>query len=97
MEGYSELKDSHEIEEVCDALSNSIRVEIVEVLREHHEITVGDLLRELEKRGIRMSHAGIRMHLPKLTFSGIIAMTKIDGKDGVVLKKDVRIFVKEVE
>ena len=97
MEGYGELEDSYEIEEACDALSNHIRVEIIKVLREHHAMTIGDLLRELEKRGMKMSHASIRTHIPKLVFSGLVEMSKIDGKDAVVLKKDVRIFVKEVE
>ena len=97
LKGYSEVEDSYKIEEVCDALSNHIRVEILKVLRENPVITIGDLLRELEKRGFKMSHASIRMHIPKLVFSGLVGKIKIDGKDGVVLKKDIRIYVKEVE
>ena len=96
MEDFIEVKDAYKVGELCDALSNAIRVEILSVLREHKKLTIGDLLRELEKRGLKMSHAGIRMHIPKLVFSGIVEVTKIDGKDGVVLKKDVRIYVKEV-
>ncbi len=97
MEGYKEVEDSYQIGYLCDALSNPIRVEILSILREHNKITIGDLLREMEKRGMKMSHAGIRMHIPKLVFSGIVEMVKIDGKDGIELKKDIRIYMKEVE
>ncbi|GEM_PF-3948244 len=97
MEDYKEIRDIYQIGDLCDALSNPIRVEILSILRDHNKITIGELLREMEKRGMKMSHAGIRMHIPKLVFSGIVEMIKIDGKDGIVLKKDIRIYAKEVE
>ncbi len=97
LQGYEELKDTYGQEEICDALSSTVRIEILKVLREHPEITVGDLLRELEKRGVKMSHSGVRMHIPKLVFSGIVELTKINGRDALILKKDVRVFVKEVK
>ncbi|EDY36447.1 hypothetical protein ABOONEI_437 [Aciduliprofundum boonei T469] len=37
------------------------------------------------------------MHIPKLVFAGIVELTKINGRDALILKKDVRVFVKEVE
>ena len=97
MKEYVELKSPYEIEEVCDALSNHIRVEILNVLREHPRITIGDLIRELEKKGIKMSHASVRTHIPKLVFSGLVEITKIEGKDALILKKDVKVLVREVK
>jgi len=97
LEGYEELKDTYKQEEICDALSSMVRIEILKVMRDNPKITVGDLIRELEKRGLKMSHSGIRMHIPKLVFAGIVELTKINGRDALILKKDVRVFVKEVE
>ncbi len=97
LDDFNEIRDSYIEAEICDALSNTIRVEILSVLREKREISIGDLLRYLEKKGLKLTHAGIRMHIPKLVFTGLVEMIKIDGKDGLKLKKDVRIFVKEVE
>ncbi len=95
---YEEVADPYVVEDVADAISNHIRVMILEVLRKHKAITIGDLIRELEKRySVKMTHGNIRVHLMKMALKGIVEMTKIDGKDAVVLKKDVRIFVKEVE
>ena len=95
---YEEVEDPYIIEDFADAISNHIRVMILEILRKKKSITIGDLLRELEKKySVRMTHGNVRVHLMKMAIKGIVELTKIDGKDGVILKKDIRIFVKEVE
>ena len=95
---YEEVEDPYTVEDVADAISNHIRVMILEILRKKKEITIGDLLRELEKRySVKMTHGNVRVHLMKMAIKGIVELIKIDGKDGVILRKDIRIFVKVVD
>ncbi len=98
MRDYEEVEDPYVVEDVADAISNHIRVMILEILRKRKEMTIGDLLRELERKySVKMTHGNVRVHLMKMAIKGIVELVKIDGKDGVVLKKDIRIYVKEVE
>ena len=96
MLGYEEIKDPYRIEDVADAISHHIRAMILEILRKRKSITIGDLIRELQKKyDVQMTHGNIRVHLMKMAVKGIVELTKIDGKDGVILKKDIKILIKE--
>ena len=95
---YEETENPYEVEKLADAISHHIRYMVMIILREHKTMTIGDLLRELERRyNVKMTHGNIRAHLMKMVVYDIVEITKIDGKDAVALKKDVKIFVKEVE
>lgn len=95
---YDEIENPYEVENLADAISHHIRYMVMVILRKHKAMTIGDLMRELEKKfGVRMTHGNIRAHLMKMVIPGIIEITKMDGKDAVILKKDIKIFVKEVE
>ena len=93
---YEEVTDPYEVEDLADAISHHIRYMILIILRKQKEMSIGDLIRELERRfKIKITHGNIRVHLMKMALLGIVEMTKIGGKDAVVLKKDIKIFLKE--
>ena len=95
---YEEIENPYEVENLADAISHHIRYMVMIILREHKAMTIGDLMRELERKfGVKMTHGNIRAHLMKMVVYDIVEITKIDGKDAVVLKKDVKIFVKEAK
>ena len=95
---YEEIENPYEVEKLADAVSHHIRYMVMIILRKHKVMTIGDLMRELERKfGVKMTHGNIRAHLMKMVVYDIVEITKIEGKDAVVLKKDVKIFVKEVK
>jgi len=95
---YEEVKDPYEVEEIADAISHHIRYMILMVLRKHRSMSIGDLIRELERKfDVKITHGNIRVHLMKMALLGIVDMIKIDGKDAVILKKDIKLYMKEVE
>ncbi len=95
---YEEIEDPYEVEEIADAISHHIRYMILMVLRKNKIISIGDLIRELERKfNVKITHGNIRVHLMKMALLGILELKKIDGYDGVILRKDVKIYVKEVD
>ena len=97
MDDYYEVTDIYQTEVIADGLSHYIRVAIVNVLRDHKKIRIPELLKILKSQKLPVERNSIRPHLYKLMYSGIIDIPRIEGKDYVVLKKDVKILVKEVE
>lgn len=97
MSEYTELDDIYQTEVIADGMSHYIRVAIVRILRDHRKIRIPELLKMLKEQGLPVERNSIRPHLYKLMYAGIIEIPRIEGKDYVMLKKDVKILVKEVE
>ena len=96
MKDYHEIKDIYETEVIADGLSHFIRVAIVQALRKNKIMRIPELLKILKDQGLPVERNSIRPHLYKLMYSGIVEISRIEGKDYVILKKDVKILVKEV-
>jgi DNA-binding transcriptional ArsR family regulator len=97
MKDFREVKDIYEIEVIADGISHFIRVAILQALRKNPKMRVPDLLKNLKAQGLAVERNSIRPHLYKLMYSGIIEISRIEGKDYVILKKDVKILVKDME
>lgn len=94
---YQEIKDMYQVEIIADGLSHYIRVAIMNVLRDNPKLRIPELLKILKDQGLPVERNSIRPHLYKLMYSGLIEISRIEGKDYVILKKDVKILAKEVD
>ena len=96
MNGYEEVKDVYTIEVLADGLSHYIRAAVLQALKKKQKMRIPELLKVLKDQDLPVERNSIRPHLYKLMYSGIIEITRIEGKDYVILKKDVKILVREV-
>ncbi len=71
--------------EVARALEDSIRIAILEILS-NKSCSIVEIVRELEKIGIKKSPNAIRHHVDILKKAGLIELTRLEDVKGGVLK-----------
>jgi predicted enzyme involved in methoxymalonyl-ACP biosynthesis len=82
---------------IFEDLQNQTRYAIYKILEDEKEVKAFNLLKKLEKLGIKSYYGAIMNHLRKMAYnSGVIELTKKEGHYYVKLKKRIKIKVEEL-
>ena len=92
-----EIDDPDETAKVADALSHSVRVEILMILYEdpNHIMSVKYLLEVLKSEGYNITYAAFLPHQKKLLESGLCSLIKGEKLNMLVLNKYPTIMVED--
>jgi len=96
---WREATDPSEASLVCEGLAHPFRIKALQVLREHGgKMKLYDLFKECNKEEEYGQQFGVvKGHVEKMRICGLVDLVKERGKYTVILKKDVKILVKNYE
>ncbi|MDI6811179.1 MAG: hypothetical protein QMD80_05840 [archaeon] len=93
-----EVSDPFEAGEICAGLSHAYRIRVMRVLAElGGKAKLADLIKECGKEPPFFRQFTVaKAHVEKMAIAGIVELRKEEGQYVVDLKKEVRVFVKDI-
>ena len=94
-----EVSDPFEAGEICAGLSHAYRIKVMQVLMQlGGKAKLADLIKECSKDPpfFRQFTVG-KTHIEKMAIAGIVDLKREEGPYVVELKKEVRVFVKDIK
>ena len=94
-----EVSDPFEAGEICAGLSHAYRIKVMQVLMQlGGKAKLADLIKECSKDPpfFRQFTVG-KAHIEKMAITGIVELSSEEGAYVVELKKEVRVFVKDIK
>ena len=94
-----EVSDPFEAGEICAGLSHAYRIKVMQVLVQlGGKAKLADLIKECSKDPpfFRQFTVG-KAHIEKMAIAGIVDLSSEEGPYVVELKKEVRVFVKDIK
>ncbi len=94
-----EVSDPFEAGEICAGLGHAYRIKVMQVLVQlGGKAKLADLIKECSKDPpfFRQFTVG-KAHIEKMAIAGIVDLSNEEGPYVVVLKKEVRVFIKEIK
>ena len=94
-----EVSEPFEAGEICAGLSHAYRIKVMRVLLElGGKAKLADLIKECSKEPPFFRQFTVaKAHVEKMAIAGIVDLRREEGQYVVDLKKEVRVFVKDIK